>query len=76
VDHRDDATAAVRDDKDKELFEDVTVAMETNEGPTRPKRSPKPNPRYSPDDYDLNYAGTKSKTTSRRNIRRAGYSSR
>ena len=27
---------------------------EHDDGSTRPRRLPKPNPRYSPDDYDLN----------------------
>jgi hypothetical protein len=39
------------------LFEDVTEVQEHEDGSTRPKRSPKPNPKYSPDDYDLNYMG-------------------
>ena len=39
-------------------------------------RSPKPNPKYSSDDYDLDYVGSKSGTRSQRSIRRAGHSSR
>ena len=39
------------------------------EGP-RPKRSPKPNSKYSPEVYDLSYVGKR--TRSRRSIRRAG----
>ena len=54
----------------------MTKVLEPNEGSTRPKRSPKPNPKYSSDDYDLNYAGSKLRTKSRRSIRRAGHSSR
>jgi hypothetical protein len=77
ADDRDDAPAGGRDVRDQErLFEDVTKVLEPNEGSTRPKRSPKPNPKYSSDDYDLNYAGSKSWTTSRRSIRRAGHLSR
>ena len=36
---------------------DSALSMETklNEGSTRPRRVPKPNSRYSPEDYDLNY---------------------
>ena len=60
----------------EKLFEDVTEVVEPNEGSTRPKRSPKPNPKYSSDDYDLNYVGSKSRTRSQRSIRRAGHSSR
>jgi hypothetical protein len=52
----------------------VTEVVEPNEGSTRPKRSPKPNPKYSPNDYDLSYVGHKSWTRSRRS--RAGTSSR
>jgi hypothetical protein len=58
VDDRDDAPTRGRDDRDQERpFEDVTEVLEPNEGSTRPKRTPKPNPTYSPDDYDLNYVG-------------------
>ena len=39
---------------------------------TRPRRTPKPNPKYSPDTYDLSYVGVKSRTRSRRSVRRAG----
>jgi hypothetical protein len=31
----------------------VTEVLEPNESSTRPKRSPKPNLKYSSDDYDL-----------------------
>jgi hypothetical protein len=73
VDIRDDATTGGRDDQDQgRLVEDG----EPNGGSARPKRSPKPNPKYSPDDYDLSYVGNKSRTRSRRSIRRAGTSSR
>ena len=77
VDDCDDAQIGGRDDRDQEgLFADVTEVVEPNEGSTRPKRSPKPNPKYSSDDYDLNYVGSKSRTRSQRSIRRAGHSSR
>jgi hypothetical protein len=77
VDDRDGAQARGDDDHDQEgLFEDVTEALEPNEGSTRSKRKPKPNPKYSSDEYDLNYVGSKSRTKSRRSIRRAGHSSR
>ena len=36
----------------------------------RPRRSPKPNPKYSPEVYDLDYVGSRRKR-SRRSIRRA-----
>jgi hypothetical protein len=76
-DVRDGDRAEGHDDQDRDgLFEDVTKAREPVEGSTRPKRSPKPNPRYSPDDYDLDYVGSKSRTRSRKSIRRAGGSSR
>ena len=75
VDGRDDVPTGGRDDQDQgRLFEDVTEVVEPNEGSTRPKRSPKPNPKYSPNDYDLSYVGHKSWTRSRRS--RAGTSSR
>jgi hypothetical protein len=38
--------------------------MEPHEGSKRPKRSPKPNPKCSPDDYDRSYVGNKSRTRS------------
>ena len=40
--------------------------------PPRPKRKVKPNPKYSPDVYDLSYVGIKSRLRSRRSIRRTG----
>ena len=71
-DDRDDAPTGERDDRDQHrLFENVTEDLEPSEGSTRPKRSPKPNAKYSPDDYDLNYVGSKSRTRSRRSYRRA-----
>jgi hypothetical protein len=74
---RDDAQAGERDDREHErLFEDVTEVQEREDGPTRPKRSPKPNPRYSPDDCDLNCVSGKPRTKSQRSIRRAGGPSR
>ena len=39
-----------------------------------PKRSPKPNSKYSPEMYDLSYVGKRKR--SRRSVRRAGTSSR
>ena len=41
-------------------------------GQTRPRRTAKPNPKYSPDTYDLSYVGVKSRVRSRRSIRRTG----
>ena len=41
-------------------------------GSTRPRRTVKPNPKYSSDVYDLSYVGHKSRHRSRRSIRRAG----
>jgi len=38
----------------------------------RPKRSPKPNPKYSSEVYDLSYVGAVPRVRSRRSIRRAG----
>jgi hypothetical protein len=74
---RDDAQAGERDDRVQErLFEDVTEVKEHDDGSTRPRRSPKPNPRYSPDDYDLNCVSGQPRTKSRRSIRRAGGPSR
>jgi hypothetical protein len=75
IDDHDDAPTGGHDDRDQEiLFEDVTEVQEPNGGSTRPKRSP--NPKYSSDDYDLNYVVSKLRTRSRRSIRRAGHSSR
>jgi hypothetical protein len=76
VDDCDDAQERGRDCDQVGLFEDVTEAQEPNDGSTRPKRSPNPNSKYSSDDYDLNYVGSKSRTKNRRSIRRAGHSSR
>ena len=50
----------------------MTEDVEPNGGSARPKISPKPNPKYSPNDYDLSYVGDKSRTRSLRSIRRAG----
>ena len=41
-------------------------------GSTRPRRTVKPNSKYSSDVYDLSYVGQKSRHRSRRSIRRAG----
>ena len=72
-DHHDDAQAGGHDDCDQErLFEDAIEVQEHEDAPTRPKRSPKPNPRYSPDDYNLNCVSGKPRTKSRRSIRRVG----
>ena len=38
----------------------------------RPRRNAKPNPKYSPEVYDLSYVGAKPRLRSRRSIRRAG----
>jgi hypothetical protein len=66
------AQARRGDVRDQErLFEDATEVKDHDEGSTRPRRSPKPNPRYSPDDYDLNCVKGKPRTKSRRSIRRA-----
>jgi hypothetical protein len=46
----------------------VTKDVEPNGGSARPKRSPKPNPQYSPDNYDLSYVGDMWETRSRRSI--------
>jgi hypothetical protein len=68
----DDAQAGGGDVRDQErLFKDATEVKEHDEGSTRPRRSPKPNPRYSPDVYDLNCLKGKPRTKSRKNIRRA-----
>ena len=46
----------IQDDVQAErLFEAAPAVKELNEGLTRPRRVPKPNSRYSPEDYDLNY---------------------
>jgi hypothetical protein len=75
VDDHDDAQARRREDHEQEgLFEDVTEVLVPDEGYTSPKRSPKPNPKYSSDDY--NHVGSKPRTRSRRSNRRAGHSSR
>jgi hypothetical protein len=53
---QDDAATITQDDVQAErLFEDAPAVKEPNEGLTRPRRVPKPNSRYSPEDYDLNY---------------------
>ena len=65
------------DEVDTETPPDQPI-QEVNEPPspslaqTRPRRIPKPNPKYSPDTYDLSYVGVKSRTRSRRSVRRAG----
>jgi len=63
------------DDVDIEMPPDQPI-QEVNEPPspslaqTRPRRIPKPNPKYSPDTYDLKYVGVNSRTRSRRSVRR------
>ena len=42
---------------------------EQEAGQARPRRSPKPNPKYSPEVYDLSYVGVRKR--SRKSIRRA-----
>ena len=42
------------------------------ESSTGLKKMIKPNPKYSPDDYDLSYVGSTPRKRSRRSIRRAG----
>jgi hypothetical protein len=52
----DDVQAGRRAEQDQEgQFEAAPDVKELNEGSTRPRRVPKPNSRYSPEDYDLNY---------------------
>ena len=47
-DVRDDTHAGSHDAQDRDkLFEDVTEVPAPNDGPTRPKRSPKPNQKYT-----------------------------
>ena len=71
----DDVPTSGGDDQDQgRLVEDVTKDAEPNGGSARPKRSPKPNPKYSPNDYDLSYVGHNSWKRSQRS--RAGTSSR
>ena len=52
----------------QEVNEPATPDM----GQTRPKRTRKPNPKYSPEVYDVSHVGIKSRTRSRRSVRRAG----
>ena len=72
--HQDDAAAWTTDDvqdgrraeQDQErLFEAAPDVKEINEGLTRPRRVPKPNSRYSPEDYDLNYVRAAKRNKSR-----------
>ena len=57
-----------------EMDQQIPDPVPVVEGGSRPKRSPKPNQKYSPEIYDLSYVGKR--TRSRRSIRRAGPSSR
>ena len=50
---------------------DTELAVPVTDQP-RPRRSPKPNPKYSPEVYDLRYVGAVPRVKSRRSIRRAG----
>ena len=52
--------------------QNVDEPRNPNMGWTRPRRTAKPNPKYSPDTYDLSYVGVKSRVRSRRSIRRTG----
>ena len=47
----------------------VRADDERDAGQARPRRSPKPNPKYSPEVYDLSYVGVRKR--SRKSIRRA-----
>jgi hypothetical protein len=52
---RDDVHAVVCDERDhKTLFKIVTEVQTLDDSPARPKRSVKPRPRRSPDDYSHN----------------------
>jgi hypothetical protein len=72
--HQDDAVAWTPDDvqagrraeQDQErLFEAAPDVKDINEGLSRPRRVPKPNSRYSPEDYDLNYVRAAKRNKSR-----------
>ena len=52
--------------------ETVTELPVPDVGQTRHKRIARPNPKYSPDVYDLSYVGVRPRLRSRRSIRRAG----
>ena len=54
------------------VIESVIEPPSPEPGLTRPRRTAKPNPKYSPEIYDVSYVGTNSRTRSRRSIRRAG----
>jgi hypothetical protein len=65
VDKVDETPAVERDDCAQErLFEDVTEVEEHDDDSTSPRRSPKPNPRHSPDNYDLKCVSGKPRTKS------------
>ena len=52
----DDVQAGGRAEQDQErLVEAAPDVKDNNEGFSRPRRVPKPNSRYSPEDYDLDY---------------------
>ena len=53
-----------------EVVQHIPDPIQVVEEGTRPKRSPKPNKKYSPEIYDLSYVGKR-----RRSRRRAGTSS-
>ena len=57
----------------QEVVQHIPDPVQVVEEGSRPKRSPKPNKKYSPEIYDLSYVGKR--TRSRRSIRRAGTSS-
>ena len=57
-----------------EVEQHIPDPVQIVEEGSRPKRSPKPNKKYSPEIYDLSYVGKRKR--SRRSIRRAGTSSR
>lgn len=51
--------------------ETVAEDPEPAVGSTRSRSNVKPNPKYSPEVYDLSYVGIKSRTRNRKSIRRA-----
>ena len=81
-DHRVPAAEVMNEELDRsrdvieaplEVEQHIPDPVQVVEEGSRPKRSPKPNKKYSPEIYDLSYVGKR--TRSRRSIRRAGTSS-
>ena len=75
---QDEVVIDTHDAEEQPPHQEEQVPITTPEHPVpdvnlpRPRRTVKPNVKYSPEVYDLSYMGTKPRLRSRRSIRRTG----